>query len=361
MQARMSPIRLKFANRLMKVVHLKNFRSRSVFHFYYLSAIFLFGNAGNVDASQNPGATEVRIPSYDENGRLYWELQAERVELLGEKRYRAKMPRLIMIENNRPVSEAYSESGTFDLENGTAHGVGKLLLDGDGFEAEGMQWAFNEMQKKGETRLQLTDNAKVAFADEVGTLLALGPGPPSHRGTSVTLNSSSRSSKRLRKFPTVAYAQKFELIDRGEGRHKFLLEGNVSIEMEYFESNQSQPRMATISCTRALLTLGRENNSSTDPIGKIEIIHAEENVRLRQPGRRCEAQELHWQADGGQVILKGRAVVADDEWGEAAGNHIVLHKEDGRAEIVGGENGRSRLRLPSMPAFSFPELKRTSK
>ena len=148
MQILMSPIRLKFVNRLMKVVHLKNFQTRPVFRFYYLSIFFLLWTNGPLLALENPGAIEVRIPSYDEKGRLYWELQAERVDVLGEKKYRAKRPRMIMIENNRLVSEAYSESGTFDLKNGSAHGADKLLFDGYGFEAEGMSGLLTKCKKR---------------------------------------------------------------------------------------------------------------------------------------------------------------------------------------------------------------------
>ena len=47
--------------------------------------------------------------------------------------------------------------------------------------------------------------------------------------------------------------------------------------------------------------------------------------------------------------------------GEATGERIILHKDDGRAEVIGGKKGRSKLALPGLPAFSFPKLSSPSK
>ena len=39
-----------------------------------------------------------------------------------------------------------------------------------------------------------------------------------------------------------------------------------------------------------------------------------------------------------------------------ASNPSVQDKDDGRAEVIGGKKGRSKLALPGLPAFSFPKL-----
>jgi hypothetical protein len=309
-----------------------------------------------------PGAMDVRIPAYDDQGRLHWELQAKEVEVLGNKKYNAKQPVMRFLERNRPVSQAYSASGTFDLGLGSAFGKDRLVVDGEGFEAEGRQWSFEEVNKGARNRLEFSEDAKVAFAHEVGSLLALGPEvPKENKEHQKSRTPANRSSIELRRFPTTAQAKKFELVDLGLGRHKFLLEENVHIEMEFYDANLSGKQLVTISCERAVIDLGQEDNASSQVIGKIVRIHAKGKVQLTQPGRSCIAENLIWNAKGGEVLLDGGAVVSDDHWGEAIGERIILHKEDGRAEVIGGKMGRSKLSLPGLPAFSFPKLSGPSK
>ena len=51
-------------------------------------------------AIQNPeGAIEVRIPTYDHNGRISWELEAEEVDVVGQSIYSAKNPKMFILEN----------------------------------------------------------------------------------------------------------------------------------------------------------------------------------------------------------------------------------------------------------------------
>ena len=59
--------------------------------------------------------------------------------------------------------------------------------------------------------------------------------------------------------------------------------------------------------------------------------------------------------------LDGGAVVSDDHWGEAIGERIILHKEDGRAEVIGGKKGGRNYLCPDCRHFSFPKLSGPSK
>ena len=94
---------------------------------YFFIAIVCF-STWQTAVGDRPGAIDVRIPAYDDNGRLHWELQADEVELLGDKKYNAKQPVMRILEKNRPVSEAYSNSGTFDLVRGSAYGKDLSLI-----------------------------------------------------------------------------------------------------------------------------------------------------------------------------------------------------------------------------------------
>ena len=59
----------------------------------------------------------------------------------------------------------------FDLGLGSAFGKDRLVVDGEGFEAEGRQWSFEEVDKGARNRLEFSQDAKVAFAHEVGGFL----------------------------------------------------------------------------------------------------------------------------------------------------------------------------------------------
>ncbi len=311
-----------------------------------------------------PGALGVRIPSYDEKGRLHWELEAAEVEMIGAKKYRAREPRMRMLEQNQAVSRARSSSGIFDLDKGSARGDQRLVVEGHGFQAEGENWEFEEISTAGRSRLVLSSQAKVAFADEVGTLLAGSPSIPKKgypKDSRKVTADKDNIVENATEFPTSAWAEKFELIDLGEGRHKFLLEGEVCIEMQFTESSDSEIELATIHCMDAVVDLATAQNAQRDALGKVVSIHAKGGVRMKQPGRSCQSNSLLWNAQDGLVTLDGNASVVDDQWGIAEGDRIILRKEDGRAEVVGPQNGRARLSLPALPSFSFPKLSRKSR
>ena len=129
---------------------------------------------------------------------------------------------------------------------------------------------------------------------------------------------------------------------------QFLLQTDVLIEMQDMESNGSDPIISTISCDWAELFLGSDGNSSTNLFGSISKIHALGKVKLNQPLRESSADELKWSEESGQVNLHGNAKVSHQKWGVALGEHIILLEEDGRAEVIGGNQGRSKLFLPAL-------------
>ena len=114
---------------------------------------------------------------------------------------------------------------------------------------------------------------------------------------------------------------------------------------------------ASISCESAEIQL----SEGSDGDGEVSGIHATGSVNLKQLGRECWADQLMWDANDSKVSLLGNARVMDDEWGEATGEKILLEKGKGRAQVIGGSQGRSKLSLPIFPRFLFlPKNERPS-
>ena len=229
---------------------------------------------------------------------------------------------------------------------------------GEGFSADGKNWTFEDLNLNTESRSKFafSEQSRVGFEHEVGSELLAGSGPVTP-SSQVLLGGSSVHEKKNTKekgFPTTARAQRFELIDLGHGRHEILLEHDVEIRMEFTEENGTDIQVAIIECNEAKVSLGGDKNSTKRTLGKIVRIHAVGQVVLKQPGRSCFSDKLLWEAKGGQVFLEGNASVSDQRWGIASGERIILRKEDGRAEVKGGQGARSSLSLPPLPEFSFP-------
>ena len=289
-------------------------------------------------------ALDVVIPSYNEEGRLSWELRARSVESVGEDQYLAEQPVLEMLNDQNGSNLAQSDRGIFDLAKGSAHGENTMKLTGDGFEAVGREWTFEERKPNQAQRVRFEQRTAIGFDDDFDELLA---GLPPK-----TDDSFVPEKKRIFRpkpvadigpFPTLAYALSFELISLDSGGHQFILDGDVSV-------NTGD---ASITCDFAEILLGDGKE------GEMEIskIDASGSVQLTQVGRDCWADHLQWDSNDSQVNLSGNARVLDAEWGEAAGEKILLEKGRGRALVIGGKQGRSKLSLPHLPGFSFPPRK----
>ena len=109
--------------------------------FFLLFSNLVFGDDSN--GSSN-GFFEVRIPTYNNMGRMNWELQAQDVDKLDEGVYLAQKPKIYILESQRPVTIASSNTGFFNLGTGLAKGREPLFVEGDGFEAIGRPWTFEE-------------------------------------------------------------------------------------------------------------------------------------------------------------------------------------------------------------------------
>ena len=296
-----------------------------------------------VEKSGEISASEVVIPAYDEDGRIAWELRASEVTSVGEDRYLAQNPVLEILSQDQTSNLAESDQGVFNLAERKAQGESRMTLTGSGFEAEGEGWSFEEKDRAKKHRFTFEENTRIAFEHPFSELLA--GLPPSSPNPLLPPAQSSKKKKQenTNPFPSIAYAERFEVISLKDGGHQFLLEGNVSVTTEN----------ASISCESAEIQL----SEGSDGDGEVSGIHATGSVNLKQLGRECWADQLMWDANDSKVSLLGNARVMDDEWGEASGEKILLEKGKGRAQVIGGSQGRSKLSLPNLPAFSFPSKK----
>ena len=319
-----------------------------------MSLIFPTTIISGSQLGQTPkGAIEVRIPTYDTNGRLNWELEADEVDIMDNGIYSAKKPKIYILENQKPVTTAQSNSGIFDIGRGLASGNESLLVEGDGYEAIGRPWTFEENISGGNHKLAFSERGKIGFDDNVDDGFF-------NEVSEIVETSSRNTSDQLapeeideidfsKEFPTTAFAKLIEILDLGDGKRRILLEDDVQIKIEDLETNSSIQQYSTIVCNWAEIILGNQRlESKIDSFGKISKIHAKGNVELIQPLRRSSGEELKWSDKNAQIELLGNAQVYHQKWGKAQGEKIIISEKDGRAEVIGGNRGRSRLSLPAL-------------
>jgi lipopolysaccharide export system protein LptA len=294
----------------------------------------------NENKEKGGTALDVVIPSYDSEGRILWELRALSVEPIGDDQFLAREPVLEMLNDQNDSSIAQSDRGVFDLAKGRARGENTMKVTGDGFEAVGHDWSFNERKPNQSQRVRFDQQTTIGFEDDFDELLA---GLPPNNVDPVSPKKNKNTSTPIAdigQFPTHAYALHFELISLDAGGHQFILNGDVSVNT----------KGASISCDVAEIFLGSGQDGQTE----VSKIDASGSVKLTQLGRECWADHLNWDTNKSQVVLKGNARVLDAEWGEATGEKILLEKGRGRAQVIGGKQGRSKLSLPNLNGFSLP-------
>jgi hypothetical protein len=343
----MNSIQMNLSVQMTPVMVIKNFA-------IILTSFFLTDQCLATDPALN-GVYDVRIPTYDDNGRINWELFAEEADNLEEGVYSAKNPRMFILDEQRLSTIAQSNSGVFYINHGQAQGTENLFVKGDGFEAIGKPWTFEENVASSRNRLAFSERGKIGFNEGIESGFVNGSGQGPSPGSRIRGNPLIQSSDKnitdeefSKDFPTTAYGKKIELLDLGDGRRQFILEGDVFIKMLDLENNSSVPYYSTISCDWAELLLGKDGNTSSESFGQISKIHARGNVNLIQPLRKSSAGELNWTEESGRVYLFNNAKVFHQKWGEAQGEEIIVHEKDGRAEVIGGSQGRSRLILPPL-------------
>lgn len=312
----------------------------------------LLGRETNSTSAIN-GALDVRIPTYDQEGRINWELRAKEVDAVQEGVYLAKEPMIFLLEDQKPATIARSNYGLFNTQKGVANGSGYLLVEGEGFEAIGKPWTFEEDRASATNRLAFSEHGKIGFEEEVDSYFGKANGVGASNPSSNTEENNSvykdREPDFSKDFPTTAYGDKIYLDDLGDGKKRFLLEKDVLIKMKDLESNTSETGFTTISCDWAEILIGKDGNDSAfDSFGMISQIHALGKVELIQPMRKSSADELKWTEESAQVVLLGSAKVSHKKWGEAQGEKIIISEKNGRAEVIGGNEGRSRVLLPAL-------------
>ncbi len=317
---------------------------------FKLLTVFFFGFFLHANSS-NSGAFDVRIPTYDETGRINWELYAEEVDAMDDDIYSAKNPKMFILENQRVATTAVSKSGYFNIDQGEASGSEQLFVEGQGYEAIGNSWIFEQITPDARNRLAFSERGKIGFESGVDSGFVTGSGQfaqSKKQDNSVSTNTQDSNYDFSKDFPTTAWSEKIDIFDHGDGKRRILLQDNVFIKILDTETNSTEENFSTISCGWAEIYLGEDSNGSTDSFGKISQIHALRDVMLNQPLRKSSAMELKWKDDSGVVELLGDAKVFHQEWGEAQGEKIIIWEIDGRAEVIGGHQGRSRLLLPAL-------------
>ena len=72
---------------------------KNISQFSFFPLVLILLGRGLYSKEDTRGAIEVRIPTYDQSGRLNWELEAAEVDIVEEGIYSAKNPKMFILEN----------------------------------------------------------------------------------------------------------------------------------------------------------------------------------------------------------------------------------------------------------------------
>ena len=301
--------------------------------------------ASQVYGLENGKVLKVKIPRFDQNGFVSWEVHAESVKPLGNETYFATEPTLFIYSDQKLESKALSQSGRFSLSAQEATGEGTFEVNGSGFFAKGIDWDWRNAVPDGKNRMSFSSESTVIFERGLNNFFA------NHKKDELVeidaCNDKEQDTNSSTLVPTIANAHSLEFLQVEAGKHRFSLDGNVSIE----------GKNLFLTCEKMEVIFSSESNSSKNNfIGAISSIKAVGNIILTQFGRKCFAQQMIMDVREGIVLLTGTpARVVDDEWGEASGSRIILERGKRIAKVLGEKNQRSRLELPALPNFGFPK------
>ena len=305
----------------------------------------LFGILGNFltqsllaeNTFSSQGAVDVTIPSFGPDGKISWELEADEVVPAKSSQYFVKQPNLKMIINDDALTRASSDVGIFDLSKGTARGDTSLNVLSNVFQASGNQWSWQEISEKGSHQLTFASDAYVYFKSEIEPVIAK---------PAVEKNSPAKKKNKIEK--TVANADVMEFFAIKQGGYRFILDGNVSINGDSLE----------IKCMKMEILVEQDQNRSEISYGRISEVRASGNVRMKQLGRICRADNLILDTTNGKGLLTGNARVEDAEWGFVSGEKVELDRETGKARVLGDKSARPRLELPNLGKIKLPGFKK---
>ena len=317
--------------RLNQILLLKNHLIRIfIFYFSCLSSDAL--ELDCTDHKTKEGIRYLKVPGFDEDGRIAWELHANEVNFEEEGIYEA-FDLVLKTLTGFNQSNAKSKKGLFEPESGKAWGESMLEVEGKGFAAEGKRWLWRNKIEKGDQLIAFQEKGKVKFKE---TLLL----DEREGGKKEGVREDGLS------FKTFTEAEYIEVLELSPTRNRFLLERNVMVSSEDLE----------ISCDWMEILFDKDSNQTSPlkSLGKISKIHARGKVSMIQKGRSSFADELSINTTKGEAILLGNAQVEDQDYGIAKGDEIILEKGKRRAKVVGVEGNRPSLQLPEIPNFGFP-------
>lgn len=291
----------------------------------------------------------VKIPSFGEDGHLSWELKATEVKSKSTDVYLAQNPVLQMYSQRMVDLTAKSAFGEFLIKEGRASGSGVFILDGNGFEAIGQDWHWQNSVEEGSNQMIFKREGTVTFTHGLGGFFAHSE-PKNGQACSPTEDEDNQSAENPHPVPTVAQADYLEFLSTGKNAHRFLLVGNVSIEGNNL----------FLTCEKMEVLFNKEDNSTGTEIGKVSLMEAIGKVFLKQYGRTSRGDKMTMDVKAGTVVLSGQASVVDEEWGEASGETVILEKGKRRAKVLGGKGSRPRLELPPLPDFGFRKKIKTT-
>lgn len=290
----------------------------------------------------------IKIPGFDTNGFLSWEIYASKVSPQGENLYFTENTTINFYRKKEIQSTAKTNAGYFDIKKGEAWGEQTMNLDGDGFYAKGDDWHWFENIGRRGNRIIFKRETNISFIRGLGDFFAFDE----KNSTSICSpidTEDNQSRNIIQQIPTTAQADYLEFLSVEQNNHRFLLDGNVSVEGNNLY----------LTCDRIELLFVGDSNGSSGGIGKIDSMEAKGNVILKQRGRQSYADEMTLNVPQGTAELRGSskagtlARVVDEEWGEAKGGKIILEKGKRLAKVIGDKGGRPRIELPSIPDLGF--------
>ncbi len=318
-------------------------RFPDAFHSILITLILFLPFGTSVDADEEISKVRnVKIPRFGEDGHLLWELEATEVKSKSRDIYFALNPKLRMYSQQELELTAQSTSGKFLINEGQASGKNEFILNGNGFEAIGQDWQWQNSAEDGSNQMIFNRKGAVTFTHGLGGFFVYSDAKD-EMVCSPVAEDHNETEQIPNLVPTVAHADYMEFLGTGERTHRFLLVGHVSVE----GSN------LFLTCNKMEVLFNKEDNSTGAKIGKISSMEAVGEVFLKQFGRTSRGDRMTMDVKEGTVVLTGRASVVDEEWGEASGETVILEKGKERAKVLGGQGNRPRLELPPLPDFGF--------
>ena len=119
--------------------------------------------ASQVYGLENGKVLKVKIPRFDQNGFVSWEVHAESVKPLGNETYFATEPTLFIYSDQKLESKALSQSGRFSLSAQEATGEGTFEVNGGGFFAKGIDWDWRNAVPDGKNRMSFSSEVYCNF------------------------------------------------------------------------------------------------------------------------------------------------------------------------------------------------------